>query len=85
MRSESYSSTYGSLIYWRNIFQFAALYKGVMSPVYGQLFINAIVFGVHANTLKHISNDKTDIKSNFVAGFVAGQLLRPQYFSSQRN
>ena len=65
------------------VFQVWGLYKGVMSPIYGQAFLNAIVFGVHANTLRHITHDKTDIKANFVAGFAAGKTRHYGSISSQ--
>jgi len=46
------------------------LYKGMVSPLYGQIGINAIVFGIHGNVLKALGN--RDIKSQFFAGAVAG-------------
>ena len=55
-------------------FQFRGFYKGVMSPVTGQAFVNAIVFGVHGNILKHITDDQTSISANFIAGFAAGEV-----------
>ena len=55
------------------LLQFRGFYKGVMSPVAGATFVNAIVFGVHGNVIKHITDDPTSLPANFIAGFAAGQ------------
>lgn len=36
--------------------QLRGLYKGMSSPMAGVAFVNAIVFGVHGNMVKHIQN-----------------------------
>lgn len=36
--------------------QLRGLYKGMSSPMAGVAFVNAIVFGVHGNMVKHIEN-----------------------------
>jgi len=46
------------------------LYKGMLSPLYGQIGINAIVFGIHGNVLRALGNQ--DIKGQFIAGSIAG-------------
>ena len=46
------------------------MYKGMASPMIGQVVINAIVFGVHGNTLRRL-NDKRAV-GNFIAGGLAG-------------
>lgn len=46
------------------------LYKGMASPVVGQVFINALVFGVQGNTLRRLK-DK-GVKGHFISGAVAG-------------
>ena len=56
-----------------HVLQFRGFYKGVMSPVAGAAFVNAIVFGVHGNVIKHITDDPTSLPANFIAGFAAGQ------------
>ena len=55
------------------LLQFRGFYKGVMSPVAGAAFVNAIVFGVHGHVIKHITDDPTSLPANFIAGFAAGQ------------
>ena len=52
-------------------FQPIGLYKGVLSPLYGLAAINAIVFGVHGNVQRRLSNPD-DISSHFLAGSIAG-------------
>lgn len=47
------------------------LYKGVTSPLYSLTVINAIVFGIHGNTLRHMQNPDS-LVSHFSAGAVAG-------------
>jgi len=49
---------------------FGGLFKGILSPLYGQVFINTIVFGIHGNTLKWLNDNS--IRSQFIAGAVAG-------------
>lgn len=46
------------------------LYKGILSPLYGQVLINAVIFGVYGNTLKWIGGSTFEIQ--FLAGGVAG-------------
>lgn len=46
------------------------LYKGMLSPLYGSIGINAIVFGIHGNVLRSLGNH--DVKSQFIAGAIAG-------------
>lgn len=51
-------------------FQVFGLYKGIMSPLYGQIGINAIVFGIYGNTMR-LMGDK-NLTSQFIAGATAG-------------
>lgn len=47
------------------------LYKGMSSPMAGVAFVNAIVFGVHGNMVKHIQNPDS-LRSQMLCGAVAG-------------
>lgn len=47
------------------------IYRGMSSPLAGVAAINAIVFGVHGNTLRQM-NDPTSLRSTFLAGCMAG-------------
>ena len=47
------------------------LYKGILSPLYGQVGINAIVFGVHGNVLRAMG-DENNLTFQFTAGCIAG-------------
>lgn len=46
------------------------LYKGMLSPLYGSIAINAVVFGVHGNVLRALGTN--DVKTQFIAGAIAG-------------
>ncbi|XP_067895042.1 mitochondrial basic amino acids transporter isoform X1 [Heterodontus francisci] len=46
------------------------LYKGIGSPMMGLTFINAIVFGVHGNTMRYLGRDTP--LNQFLAGAAAG-------------
>lgn len=47
------------------------LYKGMSSPMAGVAFVNAIVFGVHGNMVKHIQNPDS-LRSQVLCGAAAG-------------
>lgn len=47
------------------------LYKGMSSPMAGVAFVNAIVFGVHGNMVKHIQNPDS-LRSQMLCGAAAG-------------
>ncbi|KAG0718752.1 Mitochondrial basic amino acids transporter [Chionoecetes opilio] len=47
------------------------LYKGMSSPMAGVAFVNAIVFGVHGNMVKHIQNPDS-LRSQVLCGATAG-------------
>ncbi|KAK6295447.1 hypothetical protein J4Q44_G00346730 [Coregonus suidteri] len=48
------------------------LYKGIGSPMMGLTFINAIVFGVHGNTMRYLGHDTP--MNQFLAGAAAGAI-----------
>ena len=53
------------------VLQVFGLYKGLASPICGIAFINAIIFGVQANTLK-LMDDPDSLRAHFASGAVAG-------------
>lgn len=50
--------------------QIFGLYKGVLPPLYGQVGINAVLFGIQGNMTRALGNN--GLKEHFIAGSVAG-------------
>lgn len=68
---KAYRGTFHCLIKTLQQESALGLYKGLASPIFGVAGINAVIFGVQANSRQLLSNPDS-LKSHFLAGGLAG-------------